>query len=113
MQKPWEMIKNGVNDNETISTKKLFLCYDKDDINQRYSENKNIRENILKNLPKIENENIFQIKKYPSKINLSYIKNNSLENNNRYENQDNNLHSFILDKKFWFSNDKNNNYIKN
>ena len=113
IQKPWEMIKNGVNDNETISTKKLFLCYDKDDINQRYSENKNIRENILRNLPKIENENIFQIKKYPSKINLSYIKNNSLENNNRYENQDNHLHSFILDKKFWFSNDKNNNYLKN
>ena len=110
-QKPWEMIKHGVNDNETLSKKKLYLCYDKDDNNQRFSECKVQREKMLKELPKIENEQIFKIKKYPSKVNLNSMRNNNFDNN-RYGNQDNGLHSFILDKKMWFSLDKNNNYTK-
>ena len=80
-QKPWEKIKHGVNDNETLSKKKLYLCYDKDDNNQRFNECKVQRENILKELPKIENEQIFKIKKYPSKINLNSIRNNNFDNN--------------------------------
>ena len=113
IQKPWEMIKNGVNDNETLSTKKLYICYDKDDNNQRFSECKVQREKMLKDLPKIENEQIFKIKQYPHKFNSSYIKNNILENNNRYGYADNGMHSFIIDKKEWFSHDRNNNYINN
>ena len=66
---------------------------------------------MLKELPKIENEQIFKIKKYPSKVNLNSMRNNNFDNN-RYGNQDNGLHSFILDKKMWFSLDKNNNYTK-
>ncbi len=113
IQKPWEMIKNGTNGNETIFTKKLFICYDKDDINQRFSESKKLRENILKDLPKLENENIFRMKKYPSKINLSYMKNNSVDNNRYGILENSNLQPFIMNKKHWFSNDKNNNYINN
>ena len=107
------MIKNGTNGNETIFTKKLFICYDKDDINQRFSESKKLRENILKDLPKLENENIFRMKKYPSKINLSYMKNNSVDNNRYGILENSNLQPFIMNKKHWFSNDKNNNYINN
>ena len=112
IQKPWEMIKNGVNNNETLSTKNLYLCYDKDDNNQRFSECKVEREKMLKNLPKIENEQAFKIRKYPSKINLSPIRRCDLDYNNRYGIKENEHHSFCIDKKLWFSNDKNNNYFK-
>ena len=105
------MIKNGVNSNETLTTKNLYLCYDKDDNNQRFSECKVEREKMLKNLPKIENEQVFKIIKYPSKINLSRLRSQKLENNNRYGCKENELHSFSVNKKLWFSNDKNNNYI--
>ena len=114
IQKPWEMIKNGVNNNETLSTKKLFLCYDKDDNNQRYSESKVEREKMLKNLGKMENEEIFKIKKYPHKIKMERLKNNSFDNNNnRYGYQEKNSNSFSIDKNIWFSQDKNNNYQNN
>ena len=111
IQKPWEMIKNGVNSNETLTTKNLYLCYDKDDNNQRFNECKVEREKMLKNLPKIENEQVFKIIKYPSKINLSRLRSQNLENNNRYGCKENELHSFSVNKKLWFSNDKNNNYL--
>ena len=112
IKRPWEIIKDGVNDNETISKKNLYLCYDKDDINQRYNECKIKREKMIKDLPKIENEDIFKIKQYPHKIKLNILKNNNLENNNiRYENQRNYM-LFNLDKNIWFSQDKNNNYIQ-
>ena len=109
IQRPWEIIKNGVNDNETLSNKKLYLCYDKDDNDKRFNECKISRENMLKSLPKIEDESTFKIKQYKHQINLESYKNN---NNNRYQCQGGN-NSFNIDKKTWFSQEKNNNYFKN
>ena len=108
IQRPWEIIKNGVNDNETLSNKKLYLCYDKDDNDKRFNECKINREKMLKNLPKIEDESTFKIKQYKNQINLNSFKNN---NNNRYQYQGGN-NSFNIDKKTWFSQEKNNNYFK-
>ena len=109
IQRPWEIIKNGVNDNETLSNKKLYLCYDKDDNDKRFNECKISRGKMLKSLPKIEDESTFKIKQYKHQINLESYKNN---NNNRYQYQGGN-NSFNIDKKTWFSQEKNNNYFKN
>jgi len=107
IKRPWEIIKNGVNDNETLSNKKLYLCYDKDDNDKRFNECKISREKMLKNLPKIENESTFKIKQYKHQINLK-----SYNNNKRYQDPEEN-NSFNIDKKTWFSQEKNNNYFKN
>lgn len=113
IQKPWEMIKNGVNSNETLSNKKLYLCYDKDDTDQKFNECKINREKMLKDLQKIECEDIFKLKEYPHKINLNPIKNNNLEYNNRYGEQRCDSKSFSMDKSVWFSQNRNNNYSNN
>ena len=85
VQDQWEMIKNGVNNNETLSNKNLYICYDKDDCEQKFNEMKINRENMIKNLKKMENEEIFKIKKNPPKINLRLIRKNNFENkNNNY-----------------------------
>ena len=115
VQDPWEMIKNGVNNNETLSNKNLYICYDKDDCEQKFNEMKINRENMIKNLKKMENEEIFKIKKNPPKINLRLIRKNNFENKNnkRYIEPGKDANSFSKDKNAWFSQDKNNNYFHN
>ena len=111
VQNPWEMIKNGVNNNETLSNKNLYICYDKDDCEQKFNEIKVSREKMLKNLGKIEDEDIFKMKLNPQKINLKIIRANNYGNNKRYAVSGNDSNSFTQDKNDWFSKDKNNNYF--
>ena len=103
IQRPWEMIKSGVNENQTIKYKKIYDCYDYEDVNQRFKDSEIERKKMLDNLPKIENEKIFLMKKQTPKINLK--RNNSEIFNNRYEISDN-INKFNVDKKTWFSRDK-------
>ena len=104
IQRPWEMIKNGVNENQTIKFKKIYDGYDYEDVNQRFKDNEIERKRMLNNLPKIEDEIIFSMKKKDPKINLK--RNNSVVFNNRYEILDNNINKFNVDKNLWFSRDK-------
>ena len=111
IERPWEMIKQGVNDNQTIENKNLYICYDSEDINQRYKDNKIKRHNFLKNLNKMENDKIFQIKKPIHKINGVLLKrNNSQIYNKRYELSEGSKNIFNVDKNIWFLRDKNNNF---
>lgn len=110
IQRPWEMIKQGVNENQTLENKKLFNCYDVEDINQRFKDNNNERKIILKNLNKIENDKIFRIKKPIHKINGIILKRNISRNiNRRYEI---NKNIFNADKNLWFSKEKIINFDK-
>ena len=105
------MIKQGVNDNQTIENKNLYICYDSEDINQRYKDNKIKRHNFLKNLNKMENDKIFQIKKPIHKITGVLLKrNNSQIYNKRYELSEGSKNIFNVDKNIWFLRDKNNNF---
>ena len=109
IERPWDMIKEGVNENQTIKNKKLYICYDAEDVNQRFKNNKLERKNMLQNLPKIEDEKIFHIQKPIPKINL-LKRNNSEIFNKRYENSENNINIFRTDKDLWFSTGKNINF---
>jgi len=104
IQRPWEMIKNGLNENQTIKFKKIYDCYDYEDVNQRFKDNEIKRKRMLNSLPKIEDEKIFSMKKQVPKINLK--RNSSVVFNKRYEIFDNNKYKFNVDKNLWFSREK-------
>ena len=104
IQRPWEMIKNGLNENQTIKFKKIYDCYDYEDVNQRFKDNEIKRKRMLNSLPKIEDEKIFSMKKQVPKINLK--RNSSVVFNKRYEIFDNNKNRFNVDKNLWFSREK-------
>ena len=104
IQRPWEMIKNGLNENQTIKFKKIYDCYDYEDVNQRFKDNEIKRKRMLNSLPKIEDEKIFSMKKQVPKINLK--RNSSVVFNKRYEIFDNNKNKFNVDKNLWFSRKK-------
>ena len=104
IQRPWEMIKNGLNENQTIKFKKIYDCYDYEDVNQRFKDNEIKRKRMLNSLPKIEDEKIFSMKKQVPKINLK--RNSSVVFNKRYEIFDNNKNKFNVDKNLWFSREK-------
>ena len=104
IQRPWEMIKNGLNENQTIKFKKIYDCYDYEDVNQRFKDNEIKRKRMLNSLPKIEDEKIFSMKKQVPKINLK--RNSSVVFNKRYEIFDNNKYKFNVYKNLWFSREK-------
>ena len=104
IQRPWEVIKNGLNENQTIKFKKIYDCYDYEDVNQRFKDNEIKRKRMLNSLPKIEDEKIFSMKKQVPKINLK--RNSSVVFNKRYEIFDNNKNKFNVDKNLWFSREK-------
>lgn len=107
-QRPWELIKNGVNENQTLDIKKMNICRDSEDINQRYKDNKIQRVNILKNLPKIENEKKFQLVNPPHKISLALLNRSKSEIfNHRYSISENS--SNFMPKNLWFSGEKSQN----
>ena len=109
--RPWEMIKKGANENQTFENKKLYIGYDSEEINQRFKDNNIVRKKILKNLQKIENDKIFYMKKPTHKINEIRLKRNNSEIfNRRYEINENGNNIFNVDKKTWFSNEKNVNF---
>ena len=111
LERPWEIIKQGANENQTLKDKQLYICYDAEDINQRFKDNKIERKNMLKNLQKIEDEKIFQIKKPIHKINENNLKRNNSEIfNKRYEISENNKKLFNIDKSLWFSKEKSINF---
>ena len=108
IQRPWEMIKNGVNDNQILKNKKIYVCYDAEDVNQRFKDNDIKRKIMLRNLPKIENEKLFEVNKPNHKIKMNLLKRNQSEVfNRRYEISENNINSFNIDKNTWFFRDKN------
>ena len=104
IQRPWEVIKNGLNENQTIKFKKIYDCYDYEDVNQRFKDNEIKRKRMLNSLPKIEDEKMFSMKKQVPKINLK--RNSSVVFNKRYEIFDNNKNKFNVDKNLWFSREK-------
>ena len=107
-QRPWELIKNGANENQTLDIKKMNICRDNEDINQRYKDNKMQRVNILKNLPKIENEKKFQLVNPPHKISHVLLNRSKSEIfNHRYSISENS--SNFMPKNLWFSGEKNQN----
>ena len=109
LKRPWEILKNDVNENQTIENKNLYICYDAEDINQRYKDNKLKRKNMLKNLPKIEEEKKFKIIKPPHKINISLLNKNKSVFNQRYEHSENSI-NFNIPKNLWFSGEKSYNF---
>ena len=104
IQRPWEMIKNGLNENQTIKFKKIYDCYDYEDVNQRFKDNEIKRKRMLNSLPKIEDEKIFSMKKQVPKINLK--RNSSVVFNKRYEIFGGDKNKFNVDKNLWFSREK-------
>ena len=98
------MIKNGLNENQTIKFKKIYDCYDYEDVNQRFKDNEIKRKRMLNSLPKIEDEKIFSMKKQVPKINLK--RNSSVVFNKRYEIFGGDKNKFNVDKNLWFSREK-------
>ena len=88
----WKLIKEGANEHETISKSQNLDIYDKDEIFRRYTSNKLKKEEIIKKLPRLDSDPVFQINKNKRKINLEFNKPKIIKTN-----------SFILDKKAWFN----------
>ena len=90
---PWKLIKEGCNENETISKSQHLLLRDKDDLLRKYADVKIKREEKIKNLPRLDSDPLFQLKKSSSKINIEFNKPVIIPKNK----------SFIFNKKEWFS----------
>ena len=102
---PWEIIQLGSDKkNETISTKGIYKSmYDKSDIESNSFEYKHEREKMLKKLPPPSEDKIFNTVKEV---------NRKLKTISSYRDSKKNLRSnikkdFSIDKKTWFSKDKN------
>ena len=88
---PWHIIKEGVNNNETISKIQDSIVRDKNDILRKFIYNKLKRTKIIKNLPRIDNDPIFKINK-EKKIFDNLRKSQTMK-----------TISFSSDKKSWFN----------
>ena len=97
---PWELIKEGSNENESISKNQLTISKDKEDIDKKYIETKLKRMEEIKKLPRIGSDPFFKIKNNKTKINLSDINSKNIKNEN----------SFSIDKKDWFNKNNNTNF---
>jgi len=87
---PWEIIKLNAGENETISKKGIYQSpYDNVDVEKKEFEFKLAREKMLKNLPKIEDEESFKRKEIPHKVKIRPITNEVVK-------------SKYIDKKDWF-----------
>ena len=90
---PWKLIKEGCNEHGTISKSQNLMLIDKDEIFRKYTKAKIKREEVIKKLPRLKSDPIFQLKKNKNKINFIFSKPKKLLKNN----------SFLLDKKEWFN----------
>ena len=90
---PWKLIKDGCNEHEAISKSQHLLMRDKDDIFRKYANAKIKREEVIKKLPRLDSDPLFQIKKSRNKINFVFNKPKKITKTN----------SFLLDKKDWFN----------
>ena len=97
---PWELIKEGSNENESISKNQLTISKDKEDIDKKYIETKLKRMEEIKKLPRIGSDPFFKIKNNKTKINLSDINSKNIKNEN----------SFSIDKKDWFNKNNTTNF---
>ena len=88
---PWYLIKEGSNNNETISKNKNSIVRDKNDILRKFIYNKLKRAKIIQNLPRLDNDPIFKINK--EKINFQNLRKSKTIKTN----------SFSSDKKSWFN----------
>ena len=97
---PWEIIQIGSDKkNETITSKGLYkFFYDKSDIEQNSIEYKLKREKLLKTLVPPEQDRIFTVKEFNKKPKFNTIQN---------ERKRSMKLKFNIDKKRWFSKDKN------
>jgi hypothetical protein len=87
---PWEIIQQNAGENETISKKGIYQSpYDNVDTEKKEFEFKLEREKMLKNLPKIEDEESFKRKEIPHKVKIRPITNEVTK-------------SKYIDKKDWF-----------
>jgi len=92
----WELLKEKSGENETFTKKDIYKSpYDFTDVDKNEYEFKLKRNELLKKLPKIEDEESFKRKSIPHKIKTRNIKTSSLNSN-----------SFML-KDDWFRNPKN------
>ena len=92
----WELLKEKSGENETFTKKSIYKSpYDFTDVDKNEYEFKLKRNELLKKLPKIEDEESFKRKSIPHKIKTRNIKTSSLNSN-----------SFML-KDDWFRNPKN------
>ena len=89
---PWKLIKEGSNEHETITKSQHLIVRDKEDIFRKYAYNKLKREKIIKNLPRLDSEPLFQIKKNKRKSNIEFNSPKIIKSN-----------SFILGKEAWFN----------
>ena len=103
---PWKLIKEGCNEHETISKSQYLIPIDKDDKFRKYANNKKLREEKLKILPRLDSDPLFQLKKCKQKINFEFNKPKKITKSN----------SFVFNKKEWFnlkvSNDDNTHFLK-
>ena len=92
----WELLKEKSGENETFTKKNIYKSpYDFTDVDKNEYEFKLKRNELLKNLPKIEDEESFKRKSIPHKIKTRNINTSPI-----------NSHPFML-KDDWFRNPKN------
>ena len=93
---PWELLKDKAGENETFSKKQIYKSpYDTTDVDKNEYEFRIKREQLLKNLPKLENEESFRRIEIPHKI----------KNRNISTSPD--TRQGFIDKEVWFRNPRN------
>ena len=92
----WELLKEKSGENETFTKKAIYKSpYDFTDVDRNEYEFKLKRNELLKNLPKIEDEESFKRKSIPQKIKTRNVNTSPFTS-----------HSF-MQKEYWFRNPKN------
>lgn len=104
---PWEILQNGVNNNETISKKGIYKSpYDKADIEKNCFEFRTKRIQILNNLSDIKDDKNFGDYKLTKKINSDNINKNYEAEKNRDNYKVVFKNAFSQSKEEWFNKDK-------
>ncbi len=94
---PWELLKDKAGENETFSKKQIYKePYDKTDVDRHEFEFRQRRQELLKNLPRIEDVESFKRKEFQPKIIQRQIETSSFSNRPTF-----------MDKNQWFKNPKN------
>ena len=92
----WELLKEKSGENETFTKKSIYKSpYDFTDVDRNEYEFKLKRNELLKKLPKIEDEESFKRKSIPHKIKTRNVNTSPFTS-----------HSF-MQKEYWFRNPKN------
>ena len=93
---PWELLKDKAGENETFSKKQIYKePYDKTDVDKNEFEFRQRRQELLKNLPRIEDVESFKRKEFQPKIIQRQIETSSFPSRPNF-----------MDKSQWFKNPK-------